>query len=167
MSVVTARLGGDVHAADDVLSSVFADIVARPESVANVREPGPWLYRVAVNRAADWVRRRRRERGEGEATMSAAMTQVPARELEPIDLLLQRESQHQLVAALASLAAEDAEILTLKYEHGWSYDRIQKYLDLSPGQVANRLRTARLRLKQQLQQSETERASRCVEIEQP
>jgi RNA polymerase sigma factor (sigma-70 family) len=67
--------------------------------------------------------------------------------MTPIDQLLMRERKDAVRNAFGRLDPEYAEILALKYCHGWSYAQLEQHLELGVSQIANRLRSARNRMK--------------------
>ena len=132
---------------EDVLQSVMADALAFADRQAEVRSLGPWLYRLAVNAVLQFRRKcgRRRKLHERVAEDRGSATGT-----EPLDLFLGDERRELVQAALGGMSGEDVEILMLKYVHGWNYTQISEQLGLEGYTVANRLRRARARLKQQL-----------------
>ena len=134
---------------DDVLQTVIADAIAFENRQSEVRSLGPWLYRMAVNAVLQFRRKcgRRRKLHDRYQTETTNISLT-----EPLDLLLGSEQQQQVRTALAGMSGEDVEILMLKYVHGWNYTQISEHLGLEGHRVANRLRRARTRLKQQLRQ---------------
>lgn len=132
---------------EDVLQSVMADALAFADRQAEVRALGPWLYRLAVNAVLQFRRKcgRRRKLHNGLAISSKVTTDT-----QPLDLVLGDERRELVQVALNGMSGEDVEILMLKYVHGWHYTQISEQLGLDGYKVANRLRRARTRLKQQL-----------------
>ena len=132
---------------EDVLQSVMADALAFGDRQAEVRALGPWLYRLAVNAVLQFRRKcgRRRKLHDRFANRSEFST-----DSQPLDLVLGDERRELVQSALDGMSGEDVEILMLKYVHGWNYSQISEHLGLDGHKVANRLRRARTRLKQQL-----------------
>ncbi len=132
---------------EDVLQTVMADALAFSDRRTEVRAVGPWLYRLAVNAVLQFRRKcgRRRKLHDQIAHQSEVVTQS-----EPLDLVLGDERRELVQSALQGMSGEDVEVLMLKYVHGWSYTQISQQLGLDGYKVANRLRRARTRLRQQL-----------------
>lgn len=132
---------------EDVMQTVLTDAIAFEDRQSEVRSLGPWLYRMAVNAVLQFRRNcgRRRRLHDKYSTAAPSINQT-----EPLDLLLGSEQQQLVQDALAGMSGEDVEILMLKYVHGWNYTQISEHLGLEGHRVANRLRRARTRLKQQL-----------------
>ncbi len=149
MTILLTRTGGRWEVAEDLWSGMVAEVVERPSILSQVQRLQPWLYRLACNKTADWVRGQKRaaktfpECANGLATSD----HVISGELPPLELLLEGERQSDLRQMMGQLQAEDQEVLYLKYAHGWNYSQIGQHLGLTQHQVTNRLRAARQRLK--------------------
>ncbi len=145
-TVVRSRVSS-ADEVDDVIQTVMADAIAFENRRDEVRTIGPWLYRMAVNAVLQFRRKcgRRRKLHDRYSELAAHATNT-----EPLDALLGSEQRTQVQTALAGMSGEDVEILMLKYIHGWNYTHISEHLGLESHRVANRLRRARNRLKEQL-----------------
>ena len=77
-------------------------------------------------------------------------TEADQRTVDPLQWLLADERGQQSAAALATMAARDAEILLLKYAEEWSYHDIARHLGISHSAVEARLHRARQRLREVL-----------------
>lgn len=154
-SVLLARLQGDEATADDILSGLYAELLRSGSGRGDIESVAPWLYRTTVNRATDWLRRHQRMRRIQKqiAHDPTLTTEIDDRTLPPLDQLLLQERQQSVRDALHTLAAEDVEILMLKYCHGWSYVDLDEHLGIGRHKIAHRLRTARSRLKNALLQT--------------
>lgn len=155
-TVVLARTRGNVAVTDDLLSDLIAEIVRCPDKLKDVEQLAPWLYRAAINRVTDWLRKEQRTKVFfAQIARDPTITFETDRfALEPIDMLLLNERRQSIRDALATLTDEDVEILTLKYCHAWSYSQLEQHLGIELNLIANRLRTARSRLKVALLQTE-------------
>ncbi len=155
-TVFLARTRGNFAVAEDLLSDLIAELVRCPDKLKGVEQLAPWLYRAAVNRSTDWMRNEKRSRAffERIASDPTLTCETDRLALAPIDLLLMIERRQSIRDALATLTAEDVEILTLKYCHAWSYSQLEKHLGIELNMIANKLRTARSRLKVALLQTE-------------
>jgi RNA polymerase sigma-70 factor (ECF subfamily) len=97
-----------------------------------------WLYRIAVNEAFQFARRRTtadvklgelRQRKAGETASGQDATQIDVAE------------------ALATLSPEDRTILLLRYQEGLDYAALSEVIGCPPGTVASRLSRAREKLR--------------------
>jgi RNA polymerase sigma factor (sigma-70 family) len=156
LTVVRSRVRCDHAAAEDLFGTWLVEILAKPTPLNSVGKLEPWLYRVFVNRATDWIRGHQRQQSQYRKLQDdpAWSQRLDTRQLPPLDCLLQDEQNQQVSLALEQLPDEDLEILKLKYLHDWTYERLVDQLGLSHDQVVYRLRQARLRLKAILLKSE-------------
>ena len=123
----------DAEAAEDLAQEAFLAAVRALDRFDSGRPFGPWLHRIVVNRAIDWVRARalRREVGAGEAIehFAGEERQNTAAPL-PADV----------VAALASLSPEHRAVVVLRYVLEYTPGEIARILELPRGTVNSRLR---------------------------
>ncbi|MET1008541.1 MAG: sigma-70 family RNA polymerase sigma factor [Gaiellaceae bacterium] len=123
----------DAGAAEDLAQEAFLAAVRALDRFDSGRPFGPWLHRIVVNRAIDWVRARalRREVGAGEAIehFAGEERQSTAAPL-PADV----------VAALASLSPEHRAVVVLRYVLEYTPGEIARILELPRGTVNSRLR---------------------------
>jgi RNA polymerase sigma-70 factor (ECF subfamily) len=123
----------DAGAAEDLAQEAFLAAVRTLDRFDSGRPFGPWLHRIVVNRAIDWVRARalRREVGAGEAIehFAGEERQNTAAPL-PADM----------VAALASLSPEHRAVVVLRYVLEYTPGEIARILELPRGTVNSRLR---------------------------
>jgi RNA polymerase sigma-70 factor (ECF subfamily) len=137
------RVTGNGEDAEDVLQSLFVQIVKRELPRDFNRNPKAYLYRAAVNMALNVVRSR------------ARMLPVPALD-EVKDPSCREKSRgesemdERLRQALGELGAKAAEILVLRHVHGYSDAEIAKFLGTSRGTVAVSLFRSRARLRKSI-----------------
>jgi RNA polymerase sigma-70 factor (ECF subfamily) len=117
----------DAGAAEDIAQESFLAAVRALDRFDRRRPFGPWLHRIVVNRAIDWVRGRRL-RAEVEFTESAAMSDPPGL---PAD---------ETLAALARLSPEHRAVIVMRYLLDFTPGEIAEALDLPRGTVNSRLR---------------------------
>ena len=103
----------DASAAEDIAQEAFLSAIRALDRFDRRRPFGPWLHRIAVNRAIDHARSRALRR---EVDAAAAEPEAP-----PPDAPLSAE----LIAAFAELTPESRAIVALRY-----------ILDLTPGEIA-------------------------------
>ena len=106
----------DAAAAEDIAQEAFLAAIRALDRFDRRRPFGPWLHRIAVNRAIDHARSRALRR---EVDAAAAEPEAP----QP-DAPLSAE----LIAALAELSPESRAIVAMRY-----------LLDLTPGEIATAL----------------------------
>jgi RNA polymerase sigma-70 factor, ECF subfamily len=121
----------DGAAAEDIAQEAMLSAIRTLDRFDRRRPFGPWLHRIVVNRAIDWVRARalRAEAGE------------PALELATADRAEDGEPYSQpLLAALGELSPDHRAVIVLRHLLGYSPREIARMLDLPRGTVNSRLR---------------------------
>src|SRR3954466_1102367 len=126
----------DAAAAEDIAQEAFLAAVRNLDRFDRRRPFGPWLHRIAVNRAIDWARAAK-VRAEAEEQDVAA----PERP-DPDDRML---------PALASLDPDHRAVIVLRYLLEYTPGEIAELLDLPRGTVNSRLRRGLDRLKERLE----------------
>jgi RNA polymerase sigma-70 factor (ECF subfamily) len=117
----------DAAAAEDIAQESFLAAIRALDRFDRRRPFGPWLHRIAVNRAIDWTRARKL-RAEVELGESLPASE-PAR--PPCD---------DVLAALARLPPEHRAVIVLRYLLELTPGEIAETLDLPRGTVNSRLR---------------------------
>ena len=116
----------DRAAAEDIAQESFLAAIRALDRFDRRRPFGPWLHRIAVNRAIDWTRARAL-RGEVELLDAA-----PAPEQAP--------PGDETLAALARLSPEHRAVIVMRYLLEFTPGEIATALDLPRGTVNSRLR---------------------------
>jgi RNA polymerase sigma-70 factor (ECF subfamily) len=128
----------DSAAAEDIAQEAFLAAIRSLDRFDRRRPFGPWLHRIAVNRAIDWARARRL-RAETEEY------DVPA---PPVP-----EHDEALLPALGSLDPEHRAVIVLRYLLEYTPGEIAELLDLPRGTVNSRLRRGLDKLKERLDEA--------------
>jgi RNA polymerase sigma-70 factor (ECF subfamily) len=126
----------DAAAAEDIAQEAFLAAVRALDRFDRRRPFGPWLHRIAVNRAIDWSRART-QRAETEAQ------ELPAPDPPQHDDELLRE--------LASLDPDHRAVIVLRYLLEYTPGEIAELLELPRGTVNSRLRRGLDRLKERIE----------------
>jgi RNA polymerase sigma-70 factor, ECF subfamily len=129
----------DAAAAEDIAQEAFLAAVRSLDRFDRRRPFGPWLHRIAVNRAIDWARARAL-RAEAELIDVAAASVTDVSEREPI------------LAGLADLSPEHRAVIVLRYLLEYTPGEIARLLDLPRGTVNSRLRRGLDRLKEHVEE---------------
>ena len=137
---------GSRQDAEDVLQTVFMNLLDRGLSGGLLRSPKAYLYRAAVNAALNTIRfRKRHNLVDGVDDIEAPM---PSGSAGTGDLI-----RRKLLNAIAKLKPKEVEILILRYEHDYSDAEIATMLGKSRGTIAVTLYRTRARLKKLLRTS--------------
>jgi len=123
---------GDGAAAEDIAQEAFLSALRALDRFDRRRPLGPWLHRIAVNRAIDYARARalRRE-------VDADGLDVPAPEAAPA-----QPFGGELLDALARLDPDHRAVVVLRHLLEYTPGEIAALLDIPRGTVNSRLRRA-------------------------
>ena len=127
---------GDPVAAEDIAQESFLAAVRALERFDRRRPFGPWLHRIAVNRAIDFARARAARAEQGLAGMP-----------EKPDPGRPRQISDELTAALSGLVPEHRAVIVLRYVLDYTPGEIAQMLGLPRGTVNSRLRRGLDRLR--------------------
>jgi RNA polymerase sigma-70 factor, ECF subfamily len=120
----------DAQAAEDIAQEAFLAALQRLDSFDRQRPFRPWLHRIVVNRAVDFVRARAARR-----EVAAAGLPEPVAHAQPA-------LEDETVAALATLGPDQRAVVVLRHLLGYTPGQIAGLLDLPRGTVNSRLRRA-------------------------
>lgn len=130
---VIARVVQDPARAEELAVEVFLKLWRNPRARGENAEG--WLYRTAVRKALDELRRRmRRNRYE---QLLGWLRPVPT----PEQVRASNEEQQNVRLVLAAMEPRQAELLLLR-SHGLSYDELASALDLNPVSIGTLLSRA-------------------------
>jgi RNA polymerase sigma-70 factor (ECF subfamily) len=136
---------GDLNAAEEIASEVFAAAVA---GIGRYRPTGApfaaWLYRIARNITADHLDRRRRR-------PTASLEGV---EIEVSGPALQVERQADLARGIAALTREQQEVISLRYMSDCSLEEAAQAMGKSVGAVKLLQHRAIIALRKQMTRGE-------------
>ena len=97
-----------------------------------------FLHRTVRNLAFDHERRRKtREKYERTDADPAEIEQVASQAPNALEILLEREREKALEAALLSLPERARQVWILSQLHGWSYKRIAEHMGVSLSTIYN------------------------------
>jgi RNA polymerase sigma-70 factor, ECF subfamily len=134
-----------VHLAEEITQSVFATVAAKLGS-GGYAEQGrfePWLFRVAMNRIRDEMRRRKRQADNVDPETFHVMPGKTT-EIDPeLPAMLAKLRQ-----AMAELSDSDREVIELRHHGGMSFREIAEMLDQPLGTLLARHHRALRKLKQ-------------------
>jgi RNA polymerase sigma-70 factor (ECF subfamily) len=129
------RILGQSHDAQDFVQALFLHLFEKRRHYDPQRPFNPWLYRVAVNLARQWLRQRR----EIPATNSLPEVSEPP---QAEGALLAAERDQQVRRALLKLKPIHREVLGLRFSSQLSLGEMAEVLGLSLGTVKSRLSRA-------------------------
>lgn len=131
---------GDLDLAVEATDEALTRACQRWKSVAHYANPEGWVYRVGLNWARSWSRRRRRE------TITDRLENQPVAAAPVPD--------PAVAQALRRLDVKHRSVVVLRYYLDWSVADTAAALDIAPGTVKSRLHRALAQLEGQLMTSE-------------
>ena len=126
----------DAAAAEDIAQEAFLAAVRSLDRFDRRRPFGPWLHRIAVNRAIDWARA---------AKLRAETEQQDAPAPE------RAEPDERMLPALASLDPDHRAVIVLRYLLEYTPGEIADLLELPRGTVNSRLRRGLDKLRERIE----------------
>jgi len=125
----------DPELAEEITQSSFCTIVTKIDSYAELGRFEPWLFRIAMNRLRDEMRRRKRQaRATEDQTLTAlagAAAMADPNTVESLDL-------QRLRAAIGQLSDADQKIIHLRHYGELSFKQIAEILEQPLGTVLAR-----------------------------
>ncbi len=135
----------DADAAEDILQEVWFDVF---RAIGRLVEAGAfraWLYRIAHDRAARQLRRRR--------LPYQALQDVDPPDVGAEDVGLAAEEAERIHAALDQLVPAHREVLVLRFVECMDYEEIARVLSCQLGTVRSRLHYAKRALRSILEET--------------
>jgi len=142
------RLTGSAESAREVVQDVFLRLVHERPAELNGRLP-QWLYTVCRNRAIDVRRKKQRV-----TTVEIAEALLHRTGEDPAMLMERREEAGRVSAILATLPANQQEVVRLRFEHGLSYKQIAEVTGLSVSNVGFLMHTAMKTMREKMTRHE-------------
>jgi RNA polymerase sigma-70 factor (ECF subfamily) len=137
------RLGADEAAAEDLMQDVMLTVWRRaPSYDPTLAGVSTWIFTIARNRRIDALRR-----GKRPAMDANEPALLPSAPPAPDNALAAQQWESKITAAIATLPAEQAQMLKLAYFDDRSHSDIAAALSLPLGTVKSRLRLAVGRLR--------------------
>ena len=141
--------------AEDVAQEVFIEVY---RSISKFREDAKlstWLYRIAVNKSIDFLRKQKRKIWLGSiqsvfGSEAKAMVVEDKHQPNPQQILEQNERKIVLQHAIDKLAENQKTVFILHKYEGLSYKEIAKIMDLSLSSVESLMHRAKKNLKKLL-----------------
>lgn len=137
----------DPGAAEDILQECFLRLHANIDRIDGSVPISPWLHRVAVNQAYNYVAKRKRRTSPLETVLhvlASGSGDSPDRQAE------RRETSDAVQAAIDRLSFSHRMVVTLFYLGDFSLEEIAYILDCPVGTVKSRLHYARNKLRADL-----------------
>ena len=148
------RMLGNAHVAEDVTQEVFARIFERRKDFDASRKFSTWLWRIAVNRCYDELRRFQRRREFSLDDDEAEHSFTPDELIEtvsPDQQAVAHEEAEVIRTALAQLPDIYRAVVVLRHYQGLKLREIADVLDVPEGTVNSRMAEALTQLSRTLE----------------
>ncbi|MEZ5956898.1 MAG: sigma-70 family RNA polymerase sigma factor [Hyphomonadaceae bacterium] len=138
------RLGAPAALAEDLMQDAMVSIWRRAASFDVTKaKASTWIFVIARNA---WIDRLRRERTELAYRQSTPVSEESEDEA-PDDAAARGQTEQQMAAALATLSAEQRQVVQLSFFEDRPHSEIAERLSLPLGTVKSRLRLALIKLR--------------------
>jgi RNA polymerase sigma-70 factor (ECF subfamily) len=150
------RQCGNPELAEEITQATFVTVVGKLGAYHERGRFEAWLFRIALNRLRDEMRRRKRQAETVDDVEHGGISSLNGREVPapPPQMLAQRERLEWVRRAVDRLPEADRELLHLRYTAQLSFARIAETLDQPLGTVLARGHRALKKLKRILGEDE-------------
>jgi RNA polymerase sigma-70 factor (ECF subfamily) len=151
---LSARMLGNVHIAEDIAQEVFAKIFEKRKDFDSTRRFSTWLWRIAVNRCYDELRRVQRRREFSLDQDEEEHSFIPEELIEtvsPDQHAVAHEEAEVIREALAQLPDIYRAVVVLRHYQGLKLREIAEVLDVPEGTVNSRMAEALSQLSRALE----------------
>ncbi|MGJ5816820.1 RNA polymerase sigma factor [Paludibaculum fermentans] len=159
-----SRLIGRPEDVEDVAQEVFLRLYYSLDQLRSPEVFEPWLYRLTVNAALDYLRKRRKRRLESRVSdlseQAVMLADASAGTKVQVDDLHRAKVREFVDSLLSEVSEEDRALLTLKEVEGLSLKDLEKVYHVNENALKVRLFRARQRV---LKAYESSRSAKGVE----
>lgn len=124
--------------AEEIVQDVFMKLWSAREKLTDVEYPSSFLYRMAINRATDYLRHREQEI----KLQHYLSSKKEAGSSDAEDLVDYKISEQLYKQAIGTLPTQRQLVFKMRHEQGKSYTEIASELNISPHTVRNLLNLA-------------------------
>src|SRR3954468_15563424 len=133
---------------EEICQEVFLAVVRNLQNVQAHSAFQTWLFRIAANKARDFIERQRAaKRGGGEKPLSldaenpetGLAIDPPSSAMRPDQVLTEQERFSEVHAALEAIGEPCRETIELRYFGDLSYEEIAAAMEMNPKTVSSRL----------------------------
>ncbi len=154
MLAVAQRYVRDVDVAHDVVQNATEKALRHRDQFAGRARLSTWFHRIVANEALMWLRSERRRAGRCETVNESLCHELPDPAPGPSDQLAARRRVRRVEAALATLGADERDVVVQCLVRGRSYQDYGAERGIHAGAAKSRAFRARRRLARTLGNSE-------------
>jgi RNA polymerase sigma-70 factor, ECF subfamily len=141
---VVYRIVGNHADTEEVVQDVFIVVLQKIEEFRYDASLKTWLYRIAVNKALNYLRSKKHEQGLKEMLLNEGRLET---EENGLDSRINGEHNNYLIAQLMELLNPDQKVcIILRDIEGLSYEAIADILQININTVKSRLKRARQKM---------------------
>ncbi len=141
---VAFRVVNNIDEAQEVTQEVFLAVYQKLKSFKFKSSLKTWVYRIAVNMAIDYARKRSREQDH---TVLYENNNKLNKAIDPVGENIEREQQEKTISTLLEALSPDQRVcIVLRSVEGLSYQEIAESLNININTVRSRLKRAREKL---------------------
>ncbi len=138
---VAYRVVNNIDEAQEITQEVFLTVYRKLKSFKFKSSLKTWVYRIAVNMAIDYARKRSREQDH---TVLYEDNNKLNKAIDPVSENIDREQQVKTISTLLDALSPDQRVcIVLRSIEGLSYQEIAESLNLNINTVRSRLKRAR------------------------
>ena len=136
--------------ADDLTQDTFVRAHRGLKTFKDEYDFHPWLYRIAVNQAINFLNKRKRQAAADIDEVPEADIRTGPEPESPLQSASRQELLTRLELALDKLPEEQRTVFLLRVQEGLSYEEIAETMETPKGTVMSRLARARMALRKHL-----------------
>jgi RNA polymerase sigma-70 factor (ECF subfamily) len=136
--------------ADDLTQDAFVRAHRGLKTFKEEYDFHPWLYRIAVNQAINFLNKRKRQAAVDLEDIPEGDIKTGPEPESPIQAASRHEMLKKLDAALERLPEEQRTVFLLRVQEGLSYEEIAETMETPKGTVMSRLARARMALRKHM-----------------
>ncbi len=138
------RVVNNIDEAEEVTQEVFINVYRKLKSFKFKSSLKTWVYRIAVNMAIDYAKKRGKEQDH---TVSYDDYNKPDKTIDPVSEEIERAQHEKNISTLLdALSPDQRACIVLRSIEGLSYQEISESLNININTVRTRLKRAREKL---------------------
>lgn len=141
------RMTGNLEEAKEVCQEAVIKVYKYLNKFEKGRSFKGWVYRITVNSAYDFLRRKKKYENMLESQKSMIRSEIP----DPEKKLLNKEIKEKINACLQNLSPKEKAVFLLRDEEGFSIEEASKVLGCSSVSVRTHLSHARQKIRAQFE----------------
>lgn len=134
-----------------MVQEIFVKAYTKLDSFENRATFSTWIYSLALNYCRDYAKNIRRNNSRFSEMKESFADSQTSDELQPDEIIEQKEIKKGLYKAIEKLSPEQSEPLLMKYRDGMSYKAISEQTGVSESALKVRVHRARQELKKNLE----------------